>query len=186
MEVKEAVTAVREVRSPCPFSLAFWNYLHQVSSSWQWERRDWYVSYCWSCSWIQLKALWYLTACLSSMIFSISLFYLWFNLQWFTRDVILVFRAWIPSSVCLCTSKRNLSQKCQKCFSDFMVVAMALRTYQGSSGSLRWLCQSQWGFEELFDLHPETIILSCFQPLWQGLSSSASMLRTFRKLIAWV
>ena len=49
MEDAEAVTVVMDVRSAGPLSLAFWYCSHLDSSNLQWERRDWYVSWDWSC-----------------------------------------------------------------------------------------------------------------------------------------
>ena len=122
------VTVVMEERSAWPFSVAFWYCSQWDSSSWQWERRVWYVSWDWSWSQIQSLSLWYHTACCRTMSFSISCVLGCRNLHWEMRVDLWLDRAWIPSFGSWQMSERSLSQKCS---SDLIVVLMASSTSLG-------------------------------------------------------
>ena len=131
------VTVVIRVRMAHPFSCNFWCCLHWDSSSLQWVRRDWCVSWYWSWRWMQSLASWYGTVCCRTMIFSISCVLGWGNLHWEMRVDNLVDRAWIPSSASWWTLERSSSQKYQKCSPDLIVVSIASRASWGSSVSPR-------------------------------------------------
>ena len=133
------VTAVTEVRSPWPFSLASWYCLHQDSNSLHWARRAWYVSWDWSWSQIQFLASWYCMTCCRSMIFIISCVLGWGNLHWVTRVDIQVDGKWIPSSGSWWMSERSSSQKWQKCSSDLIVIPIASRASWGILWLTGWL-----------------------------------------------
>ena len=157
MEDAIEVTAVMEVRSAQPFSLAFWYCLYWDSSSLHWERRAWYVSWDWSLTWIQSLASWYCIACCRTMRFSISCIWGLGNVHWETRIHMQVDRAWIPALGSCQTLERSSSWKCKKSFSDLIVVLIASRASWGVlwlSGGMVPLSLRDWRVY----LHPQTLL----------------------------
>ena len=118
--------------------------------------------------------------CWRTMIFSISLVSSWGNLYQLLLTVILVFRAWMPSSCSWHISDRSFSWKCQKWSLDLIVVMMASSTCQGIfwlSGVMVPLLMRVW--RVCLSL-PSNIILSCFQTVLLSSACLASMLRASR------
>ena len=120
------------------------------------------------------------------MIFSIFFISLCLSLQLFTREVILVLREWIPSLGCQCTSERSLYQQCQKCSSDLILVAMASVVCWAVFWLSGVIVPVTMSVYRVCWYLPSNIILNCFQPLWEGSSSTASMSMASRKSMALV
>ena len=122
MDDAEAVAAMR---SACPLSLAFLYCLHHDSSSLQLERRDWYISWDWSCWQIQSLTSCYCTGCCRTIIISISCVGVSVNLHWVTGLQMCCSSSCIPSpGICLMLDGSS-SQWAQNCSSEFIVVVMA-------------------------------------------------------------
>ena len=149
-----------------PLCLAFWNCSHLDSSSLQWERRAWYVSWDWSWFLIQSLALWYCTACWRTIIFRVSWVLGWGNLHLVTRLEMCWDSACIPLPACCLMLEISLSQWAQKYPLDLMVIAIASRVALGffiSSGITTPLSIRVW---RACLSSPSNMSLSCFQPFW--------------------
>ena len=155
---------VMYVRSACPLSLAFCYCFYLDSSSLQWERRDWHVSWDWSCQWIQSLVMWYHTACCRTMNFSISHVLACINLHWVMRLQMCWDSTCIPSPRTCLTLESSSSQWAQKCSSDFIVILMASRVALGVvmvSFIMVLLSIKVW--RACLSL-PSNMSLSCFHP----------------------
>ena len=103
------MAVARLVNSALPFCCALLKCLHRCSSDLQCFRSDLYVSVAGSCCLIQSCASWYLIACCNSIILMVSVVCWSWNLQLFTKFMILVLRVCTCSFGCCLRSLRTSS-----------------------------------------------------------------------------